>query len=154
VLKKELEEAKAALAKANQRVAELEMSETGYLIVTPNPAYSSTTAGVRFLKGRAFVPDSASLQHFAVTPLKDTQLAKLSPAERKNYEERLKETDAQRCAVAMAKDFGYHVFRLTPETKEAVMKEADQIAQVGVAALEAEMKRARAEGLLTPEGYH
>jgi hypothetical protein len=70
-LKKAIDEQKAYIAELEQQLAARDAiigssGEDGYLVSCANTKYSGVTAGVRFVNGRAFIPDGPGADRMAM----------------------------------------------------------------------------------------
>lgn len=148
----ELTALRQQLAEAHDRLKQYESKEEGYLLVAPNPAYNGMTGGVEFRNGMAFLPNNAKLPRYSAHPLTEGQFNKLSAADKAAHKAESAKTDAQRAAEIIAGDFGYKLYQITQANKDDVMAAVNVYHQANASMIEAQIARAKAEGLLTPLG--
>ena len=115
-LKKQVAELTAAnqakdiqLEEQQDAIKKLHASRAGWLISGLNPLYDGRVYGVQFINGQAFIQDDAVIEHFVHKPLKDSELAKMTPAQREAAIERQTIPSSRLAAEAMKNDFGYSI---------------------------------------------
>lgn len=135
-LQDKIDALQAADATKDKIIEDLSKHESGWLAITPNPVYDGPTAGITFVSGMAFLPDSGEYPRFELQVPKESQLEKMDPEVREAVLERCKRPAILNAVDELRNDFGYEVIRI--EDKETLNK------MVSARAIE----RANAEALL------
>lgn len=113
-LQEQLSNSNAEKDKLAAQVTRAKAGMAGWVITTPNSAYSGKTFGVDFLNGRAIIPINKKFPKVQARPLKPAAAEKLgyTEADLAAIAERSAIPDADKVAVLFMTDYGYDATRV------------------------------------------
>jgi len=130
-LKRKIKELESEVEAKDSTIEEMKKKEEGWLVWTDNPMYNSSTHGIQFTDGMAFIPKERVLPRFvSKLPTEVQQRAMLNDAVKhpdgKEELETMKRTakipSSEMCVKVLTNDFGYHAQFFTKDQQDELQK--------------------------------